>query len=343
MVILETAAVVGAYKYIKHRKHKKEREANAFSPTINPVYAPSCASSQPPSYSTAVLASTQQNTPSASQPYTHEKCVDSSPEVSICPQPSPNRPEQEWRPVYMLERSISSNSYNNIRTHRAIFVGEFQGDQGTGKAHEIRKKAASILGVQIPFKRTMTYTDAEQWVGDKALDRPPVLLGYTDWTNEELNREGHKMVDGYPTYSLNYANCQHFVADLAEKIIPEERMDRNGMRSTQPTFDRMRQQIEAGEFPGHGAAFSNRIKDLTLDAHRQTSKFFHFTGAMFESMVRFSWKPFDEYNQFLKAERLRAIAANAREHQRLGPQYIPGHMSGNSSASGSTQRLGMVE
>lgn len=190
MVILETAAVVGAYKYIKHRKHKKEREANAFSPTINPVYAPSCASSQPPSYSTAVLASTQQNTPSASQPYTHEKCVDSSPEVSICPQPSPNRPEQEWRPVYMLERSISSNSYNNIRTHRAIFVGEFQGDRGTGKAHEIRKKAASILGVQIPFKRTMTYTDAEQWVGDKALDRPPVLLGYTDWTNEELNREG---------------------------------------------------------------------------------------------------------------------------------------------------------
>lgn len=151
------------------------------------------------------------------------------------------------------------------------------------------------------------------------------------------------MVDDYPNYSLNYSNCQHFVADLAEKIIPEERMDRNGIRSTQPAFDRMIEQIEAGEFPGHGAAFANRVIDLSLGAGRQTSKFFHFTTAMVESMAKFSWRPFDEYNQLLKAERLRAIVAHAREHQRLGAQYIPGQMSGSSSASSSTQRLGVVE
>ncbi|QDS73899.1 hypothetical protein FKW77_007225 [Venturia effusa] len=336
MCVIETAALsYGAYRYIKHRKHKKGDVASAITTIVTSTSKPSIASSQPLSNSTTTLASTQ-------QPPADEKRVDSLPDVPILPKPSSIESETGWRSVYMLERSISKDSVNEFRTHRALFVGEFVGNQRVGKTHEIRKEKSSILGV-LPFNRTARYTDAEEWVGDNAFDRPPVLLGYTDWTDEELNREGNRMMDDCPTYSLNYANCHHFIADLAVKIMPEEKMDRDGMRSTQPAFDRMTQQIEAGELTGHSAVITTLVADLLLGDARQKAKFFHFTTATYKSMTKRSWQPFDEYSRLLKAEHLRTIAAHAREYQMLGAQYIPGRMSGNSSACGSTQRLGVVE
>jgi hypothetical protein len=39
----------------------------------------------------------------------------------------------------------------------------------------------------------MNFTDAEEWVGQKKLDRNPVFLGFTIWTDTELNVEGKLM------------------------------------------------------------------------------------------------------------------------------------------------------
>lgn len=144
------------------------------------------------------------------------------------------------------------------------------------------------------------------------------------------------MVDELPAYSLTYSNCQHFVADLAEKIIPIEKMDLIGIESTTPALTRMMHEIRAGEYSGHGEAVINRVADLTLGASHQTSKFFHFTTAIFESMAKFSWRPYERYERLLRADNLREIAAHAREDQRLGPRYIEGQFSGNSSTSGPT-------
>jgi len=97
--------------------------------------------------------------------------------------------EKTWRPVYMSERSTSKGHKNELRTHRALYVGDFPGADGNGKAYEIRKlKTASILGVLGGQMRS--FTDAEEWVGSKAADREPVYLGVTDWTDERLNLEG---------------------------------------------------------------------------------------------------------------------------------------------------------
>lgn len=186
MVVVESAILLGVgYKFYKHRKNKKAAVVAA-----TPVYGLTRESSQPPTYSQAVIPSTAPQTSPLNQPSAQEQRVDASPDVPIGQQPSSIGSETEWRPVYMLERSTSKTAFNDVRTHRALFVGDFEGARGTGKAHEIRKHKSSVLGVDLPFNRTMKYTDAEQWVGDKALDRKPVFLGHTNWTDEQLNSEG---------------------------------------------------------------------------------------------------------------------------------------------------------
>lgn len=351
MVILETAAVVGfgVYKYRKHKENKQARAA-AIIPTVRePVPAQSRDGSAPPSYRSAILSSPS-HPANTDQPFSAESTKIGS-KTTAAEEESLLEPDRDWRPVYLLERSTSEHRFNEVRTHRALFVGELYGDNA-GRSHEIRKvKSSSLFGAQVPFSRKMRYTDAEEWVGSKAEDRDPVLLGYTDWTDGELNLKGelevlciccavakashltgHEMVDQYPAYSLTYSNCQHFVADLAEIIIPEKKQIPAGMQKLVPTFDQLRTDILEGEYEGHGSALIYGAAGISMVAATNTVKFFHFTTAVLKSMAKLDWRPFEEYMHTLRKERLRQLATVSRENVRLGPRYIA-----MSKASGSSQ------
>ena len=146
------------------------------------------------------------------------------------------------------------------------------------------------------------------------------------------------MVDDFPTYSLNYANCQHFVHDLAEKIIPEYLLAPGSRAATQPAFDKLMDKIELGEYDGPRDAFVREVADLTISSAKRGNQFFHFTKATIKSVVNGNWKPYCDHVRWLRSDGMRRqIAAYGREQQRL---KLKSQSTGGSSGSSSTGSLG---
>lgn len=150
------------------------------------------------------------------------------------------------------------------------------------------------------------------------------------------------MCENYHTYSLTYSNCQHFVHDLAEKIIPEHKLHPGARDATQPTFERFTDELKAGNYTGRGQGFARQVADMSIDAAKNTSKFFHLTKAALKCVSTLSWKPFDEHMKWMFDERRRHdIAAHSREQKRLAG-LSPQHSGSSSSSNLPGQKYGLL-
>ena len=101
-----------------------------------------------------------------------------------------------------------------------------------------------------------------------------------------------------------------------KKIIPEDGLALNAYDHIQPAFDKLMDDIQCGEYDGHGQAFVKGVVDLALTYGKFSAKFFHFTKATVKSMGKLDWKPFDDYIARVVDDRMRRLdAAWGREQQ----------------------------